>query len=125
MKKKKTATKLKKELDAVFSRYIRARDKFVCFTCGHKMEMRNSQAGHFVPRQYLSTRFDETNVHCQCFACNMYYGGQPSIYATKLEKKYGKGKVAELEKKRQEITKDFPYEQMIEEYKIKLEKYET
>lgn len=55
----------------------------------------------------------------------MFYGGQPSIYATKLEEVYGKGKVAELEKKRQEIVKDFPFEEKIVYYENLLEKEEV
>jgi len=115
MKKVSTA-KLKKKLDAVFSKYIRWRDKGVCFTCGHTNDPKKMQCGHFVPRQYLATRYDEKNCHCQCFACNMFYGGQPSVYATKLEKVYGRGTVAKLEKLRTKIVKDFPYEEKIKHY---------
>lgn len=120
-KKVKTAAKLKKELDAIFSKYIRQRDKGKCYTCPRKDEPKNMQAGHFVPRQYLAVRYDEVNVHCQCYACNMLYHGQPSSYAYRLERDYGKGTVEMLEGKRQLITKNFPYEEMMVIYKEKLE----
>lgn len=77
------------------------------------------QNGHFVPRQYLSTRWDEVNCHCQCYACNMLYNGQPSRYAERLEQDYGIGTVARLEAKRKEILKlsPFQYELLISDYK--------
>lgn len=104
-KKKKTLAKWKKELDAVFSRYIRQRDGGQCFTCPKKDHWKNMQNGHFVPRQYLSLRFDERNCNCQCYACNMLYNGQPSLYAVRLKQKYGEGIIEELESVRLKETK--------------------
>lgn len=117
--KKKTLSKYKKELDAIFSKYIRQRDNHKCFTCDLQMEPNRSQNGHFVPRQYLATRFNEKNCHAQCYACNMLYNGQPSEYALRLEKKYGKGTVEGLNKARFIIVKlDIPwYQTQIERYK--------
>ena len=94
--RKPTVSSLKKKLDIIFSRYIRARDKNVCFTCDKKLEGRFSQNGHFVPRQYNATRYDERNCNCQCYACNMLYNGQPTEYALRLQKKYGEGIIKEL-----------------------------
>lgn len=118
-KKGKSISKLKKELDSVFSRFIRERDKGQCYTCPKKGEVKEMQNGHFVPRQYLSTRWDEVNCHCQCYACNMLYNGQPSRYAERLEQDYGIGTVARLEAKRKEILKlsPFQYELLISDYK--------
>ena len=116
--KKKTLSSQKKKLDAVFSKFIRYRDQGQCFTCPKKDHPKKMQNGHFVPRQYLSERYDERNCNCQCYACNMLYGGQPSKYAVELEKKYGRGIVEELESKRQEITKRTVewYDEQIEHY---------
>lgn len=74
------------------------------------------QASHFVPRQYLSLRYDEINVHAACYACNMLYNGQPSRYAERLLKDYGPNTIVLLERKRLEITRYFDYEKIIEEY---------
>lgn len=74
------------------------------------------QCGHFIPRQYLSVRYDEQNNHCQCYACNMLYNGQPGAYAVRLEADYGKGTVARLEGLRSQITKYYPYEEQIAKY---------
>lgn len=123
---KKTVSKLKKELDTIFSRFIRYRDKGQCFTCPQKNHPKKMQNGHFLPRQYLKTRYDERNNNCQCYACNMLYGGQGPTYAIRLEEKYGEGIVKELEAHRWEVFKvgtDW-YEGKIEEYKVKLKEVE-
>lgn len=120
-KKKRSISKLKKELDRVFSIFIRQRDGGKCYTCPFSKTWKDLQNGHFVPRQYLITRYDEVNCHSQCYACNMLYNGQPSAYAKRLEKDYGKGTVDLLESKRHQIVKDFPYEYWIEVYKAKIQ----
>lgn len=118
--KPRSVSKLKKQADAIFSKYIRARDNHTCYTCKLFMEPNKSQNGHFVPRQYLALRYDEVNCHAQCYACNVLYNGQPSAYAARLERDYGKGTVEMLESKRKEIIKNFPYEYWIEIFSEKL-----
>lgn len=123
--KTRSKTQLRNELDALFSRFIRysgvEKDGLVsCYTCRHRGEPKKMQNGHFVPRQYLATRYDEVNNHPQCYACNQLYNGQPSVYATRLEREYGKGTVEMLESKRSQIVPDFPYEYWIEVYREKL-----
>ena len=121
--KKKTISKLKKEADAVFSRFIRYRDKGICFTCGHRNDPKKMQNGHFVPRQFNSTRYNEKNCNCQCYACNMFYGGQPDIYTLKLQEKYGEGIIKELNALRQKTKQWLPVEleELIKIYQQKLE----
>ena len=97
MKSKKTVTWYKKKLDTVFSKYIRYRDEGQCFTCPKKDHPKKMQCGHFNPRQYLATRYDETNNHCQCYACNMLYGGNPATYSVRMIDKYGIEHVRKLE----------------------------
>ena len=120
--KKQFVRKLKKKLDIIFSKYIRARDKYKCYTCGVVLQSRFSQCGHFVPRQYNNVRYDEINCHCQCYACNMFYGGQPSEYALRLQKDYGSDIIEKLNKKKREIKQFTPQElgKMIELYNGKL-----
>lgn len=123
-RKTKSLSKYKKEFDAVFSKFIRQRDNHTCYTCGIIMEPTKSQNGHFVPRQYLSLRWDERNCHAQCYACNVLYNGQPSVYAIKLTEQYGPDILREFEAKRKELTKlreDF-YIENISKYKALLEK---
>lgn len=118
-KPKKTLTKYKKELDTIFSIFIRLRDKGQCYTCPKKDDYKRMQNGHFSPRQYLSTRWDERNCHCQCYACNMLYGGQPSRYAQRLRQDFGDEIINDLEKGRMTPIKldSIWYEEKILHYK--------
>lgn len=122
----KSISKLKKELDMWFSKYIRYRDAGKCYTCGLQKEPKQMQNGHFVPRQYLAVRWDEINCHCQCYACNMLYNGQPSRYAQRLKQDYGEEIIDILESKRQLITKldEIWYEKQISKYKQIVSKIE-
>jgi len=123
----RTLSSWKKELDSVFSKYIRARDKHICYTCNLKMEPNRSQNGHFVPRQYLKTRWDEVNCHAQCYACNLLYNGQPSAYAIRLRKDYGDGVVELLESNRGIPVKldHIWYKDQIDIYTKKLQELEN
>ena len=117
--KKKSVSKLKKELDKWFSLFIRQRDNFICFTCDKRGDRTNIQCGHFIPRQYNATRYHEKNNHAQCYACNMLYNGQPGEYALRLQAKYGDGIIKELNDLRR-TTKQFfipELESLIEKYK--------
>lgn len=117
-KKKVSISKLQKKADSVFSQFIRIRDKGKCYTCGLQKHWKEMQNGHFVPRQYLSLRYDEINCHCQCYACNMLYNGQPSAYAKRLEEDFGAGTVARLESKRKDLClwREPEYNQIIDKY---------
>lgn len=125
-KKQKSVSKLKKELDALFSQYIRRKyanqDGFVrCYTCSQQKHWKEMQCGHFASRSYLSTRFLEENCRVQCLGCNFYGKGQIGVFANRLEKEEA-GTVARLYKLSQELTKwgTKDYEAKIEEYKLKL-----
>ena len=123
--KNKSDAKLKKELDKIFSEYIRRKYSdsggcATCFTCGKKAYWKELQAGHFITRSALATRFDEDNVRPQCIGCNIFGGGRQVQFAEKLQKELGKKIVETLFKKAKQITKYFPYEERIIFYKNKL-----
>lgn len=117
---KKTVKKrdLKKELDTIFSIYIRMRDKGVCITCGSTTFWKYQQNGHYVSRAVLSLRFDERNNNCQCMPCNVYKHGNMDEYALALQKKYGKDILTKLHKEKYKVVKLTPewYEQKIKYY---------
>jgi len=125
-----TISKVKKELDRVFSIYVRTKYSengiVQCYTCPKRGEIKEMQNGHFVPRQYLATRYHEMNCRPQCYACNMLYNGQPSAFATRLEQEE-KGIVKKLEALRHQSLKWYvsDYLTKIEHYKKKIEKLST
>lgn len=125
MKKTKSKLTLRKEADKWFSIYIRLRDRgenglVRCYTCDRETEWKKMQNGHFAPRQYLGTRYNEKNNHSQDYACNVLYNGQPSKYAQHLIKDYGAGILEEIERLRLQVIPDFPYEETIKTYKEKV-----
>lgn len=123
--KKKSKSKLIKELDVVFSKYIRSRDGNKCITCGRIGEYNTMQAGHYVSRSCYALRWDEMNVHCQCYACNVCKHGNMIAYREQLVKLYGEKKVKKLEVQRHSIKKytSEELEKMIEYYKKMLTIY--
>lgn len=124
--------KLKKKLDAVFSKYIRAKfsyngGKVNCYTCGKVGEIKTMQCGHFVPRQYLSTRWSEDNCRPQDVGCNVYGNGQLLDFEENLKKELGENKVEELKKSRHQTLKldrnwyeekIIYYENLLSEYRL-------
>jgi len=50
--KPKSINELKKALWTVFSKWIRQRDKFICYTCGKP----GNHAGHYVPQSKGNAR---------------------------------------------------------------------
>ena len=101
---KKTISKLKKELDTIFSIFIRLRESneygyCQCFTCGVVRHYKDGmQNGHFQSRKHLSTRFSEDgNCEVQCVKCNVYSWGEQYKFSLALDAKYGEGRAEELE----------------------------
>tara|TARA_R110000824_G_scaffold10830_1_gene47398 strand:- start:3 stop:410 length:408 start_codon:yes stop_codon:yes gene_type:complete len=126
----KTISKLKKELDAIFSLFIRLRDAtdeglVQCFTCRKVSHYKSGmQNGHFQSRKHYSTRWDETNCQTQCVGCNMFRAGEQYKFAIALESKYGEGTAEELEWLARTIMKvsRIDYEEKITYYKDLVEK---
>ena len=108
----------KRSLWRHFSAYIKARDNYKCFTCGRIARGQAMHAGHFIPKGAggIALYFNEDNVHAQCAGCNLFLAGNQHEYGKRL----GEKMVAELYKIKQQITKNFPYEERIAYYKKKL-----
>lgn len=126
-KKAKTHAKLKKELDKVYSQYIRwayADDSGMveCYTCGVVKHVKEMHNGHFQSRKHLSTRWHENNCRPQCPKCNLFDEGQKWIYGNKLVAELGRDAVDEivaLSHKSVKYSKS-DLEYLIEVYKDKL-----
>ena len=83
-----------KKLDKVFSEYIRRRDAddngFVkCCTCPTVRHWKQMDAGHYIKRDQLSTRWDERNVYAQCVDCNRFHDGRILEYDNFIYDKLG------------------------------------
>lgn len=121
---RQSRTKLIKKYDILFSQYIRKKAELernlFCFTCGKKLTYDTAVAMHFINRRFVSTRFDEDNVHIGCLKCNTPDKDQPDVlrrYATLLgqdvverlnAQKYNRISTPELQAN---------YEQLKEKYK--------
>ena len=106
----KSFAKLKKELDTIFSQYIRwyyADDTGMvqCFTCGVVKPVKQMQNGHFRSRKHLNTRWDTRNCRPQCVKCNMYDQGRQYDFGIKLQQELGKDIVDEVIKLSHQSTK--------------------
>jgi Bacteriophage Lambda NinG protein len=94
MKRKPRTITLKRKLDKLFAALIRQRDCFVmCVSCGKKP---SEQAGHFIKREILSTRWHPWNVNGECRGCNGFDTRHLIGYYASVEKRYGKGTAEDL-----------------------------
>lgn len=112
----------KAKLWKVFAKYIKLRDNKTCFTCGKKADGYALHAGHFIPKAAggLALYFHEDNVHAQCAGCNLFLAGNQYIYGEKL----GKETVDALYRCKQQIIKDYPYDEKIAYYEKKIKELE-
>ena len=120
---KLSRSKLVKQLDSVFSLYIRQRDNGNgCITCGDKKPVKEMQNCHFFTRGRLPTRWDETNCHSGCYRCNVLLKGNYIVYTIKMIDKYDREYVDQLELKSRSNVKitTMQIREMIDEYKSKL-----
>ncbi len=102
-KRVKTQAQLKKQLDTIFSLYIRKVHPARCYTCGKTDTA--LQCGHFISRAYLATRFHENNCRPQCIGCNIFGHGKPLDFEENLKRDLGEQYVEDMKKLRHSIVK--------------------
>lgn len=107
----KKLTTYKKSTWNFFSKYIRNRDNWTCFTCGKYEKGPTMHAGHFISRGRSATMFDEKNVHAQCYSCNIGKKGNVAEYAYRITKIYGQDVLNELVE-RSRKTHKFTFEEL-------------
>lgn len=90
-----------KELQVIFNKYIRLRDKDKpCISCGRALKGKYD-AGHFYSvGSYPNLRFNENNVHGQCVHCNQHNHGAMIEYNLRLPERIGQYAYDELERTR-------------------------
>lgn len=79
-----------------FSIFIRLRDADKngycrCITSGKLVHWSECDAGHFISRRHMATKYDEQNVHAQGRGDNRFRSGEQLLYAKAIDKKYGPG----------------------------------
>lgn len=90
MKKRKSRSKLTKELDAIFSQ--RLRHKYAdpitwlvqCYTCNIRKKIKEMQNWHFITRTCMLLRRDPNNCRPQCVWCNVYKSWNYIEYTRKM-----------------------------------------
>lgn len=89
--KLKTNKDYLKELQVVFNKFIRLRDKDKgCISCGTPLTSK-FDAGHFYSVGSTPTlRFNEDNVHGQCVYCNQHLHANIHAYTERLPLRIGK-----------------------------------
>lgn len=100
--KLKTKSEYLKELQAIFNKYIRLRDKDEpCISCRTKANVKYD-AGHYIAvSESPALRFNEDNVHKQCSNyCNVNKSGNYHAYRFWLLEKIGVDRVEALESSR-------------------------
>jgi hypothetical protein len=111
LKRSKNLTSAKKTCDLWFSKYIRIRDadpfggRCKCITCDTVKDWKEMDAGHFMSRRFMSTRYDEMNCHAQCQKCNQYGAGEQYKHGKMIDALHGEGHADYLEKESKKLKK--------------------
>lgn len=123
-KKRRSRSSIEKDLDRVFSIFIRLReanDEGItrCYSCGKRDLWVNMDCGHYISRVHRSTRWDELNCHVQCKRCNIFLHGNYPQYALNLIKEFGTDVLEELSKRKHKTEKfsTIDLEEMIMTYR--------
>jgi len=96
-----------------------------CTTCSKIHPINELQQGHFVHTQsrYIKLTYDERNIHIQCAECNTFKGGNMAEYEKFMYNFYGEEVVngLKLDRDRQKQLTFDEYEEIIEDFKKKIE----
>lgn len=125
--KEKSLAVLTKELDEVFSLFIRLRDAdengtVTCFVSGERIYYRDADAAHYFVRQHMGTRWDEMNVHACSVDSNRYDPSHHDKYADKMVIRYSAMDFILLKERSKSLAKFTRSDllEMIEKYKVKV-----
>lgn len=117
-----------RDLQIVFNKFIRLRDKDKgCISCGKELKGK-SDAGHFYSvGSSPSVRFNELNVHGQCVYCNQHLHGNIHAYTELLPQRIGVPMFQQLKRLRNESNKYTIEElkELKEHYKNKIKYLES
>lgn len=113
--KTKTTSQLIKELDDVFSDFIRLRwadhrGNVKCFITGLNTYWKAMDAAHFCNRQHMGTRWDEQNVHATTIDSNRFDEMHDIQYEQKMIETYGIDLVTEIVARSRSMVKFTAFE---------------
>ncbi len=113
----------------VFSVYIRLRDadkngNIRCISSGKICHWKEADAGHFIGRRHMATKYHEQNVNAQGRGANRFNGGEQFAYSKAIDKKYGPGTSDKLLVLSRQLKKyhDFEIKALIGHYKREVER---
>lgn len=119
----------KNRLDRIFSIYVRLRDTDSqgygsCISCNRYIHYSDSDAGHFVSRDRMTTRWNEKNVHLQCRNCNRFRSGEQYSQSLNIQRRYGDSAPEILLAESHKTSKmtDFEVEALIQHYRAEAKK---
>lgn len=119
----KTRSEWLKELQAIFNKFIRLRDKGLpCVSCGHPDDgSRQRHASHYKSvGGNPALRFDPNNCFASCSICNNYLSGNLVPYRVELIKRIGLVEVERLEGPQLPLKLTIPeIQELIKTYKQK------
>lgn len=101
-RKKESISSLKKIAWDLYSLIVRLtyadwRGYVKCCTCNDVRHYKdNMQAGHFIAGRGNSILFEKTNVHPQCYVCNIRKHGNQLEYYYFMKQKYGEKEIERL-----------------------------
>ena len=122
-KKANSPKVLKKELDRVFSIYIRQRasdpqGNIICVACYRTLPWQEAQNMHYNGRAKMNTRWDEENCYAGCMRCNVFLNGNYPAFTRYLLDLKGEEWLKNLIRKGEQVRKWTP-----EDLKTLISKY--
>lgn len=116
--------KLIRKMDEIFSLFIRLRDSndkgiCKCITSGDYFHYTECDAGHFITRDNMATRWEEKNVNAQGRQDNRFLSGKQFEHGKAIDRKWGEGTAdfLLLKSKHPCHFADYEIETMIKYYK--------
>lgn len=119
--KVKSVSQWRNDLQKIFNRYIRERDKNKpCISCGKKL-IGKYDAGHYLSvGSYPNLRFNEDNCFAQCVECNQHKHGNLIEYSIGIEQRIGSTRLQRLME-----VRNIPLRLTVEEIKEKITYYKS
>ena len=102
----KTPSQWRNELQTIFNRWVRLRDKSLgCISCGRPLVGKYDAGHYYSVGAYPSLRYHPDNCHGQCVECNQHRHGNLIEYGERLIERIGPERLEELKRLRREMLR--------------------